>query len=370
MSTPLPRFIYKNLLRDAEILAVSSEAPQFPVENLQDDNLDAELSWRSRYGSGSGNGRFVVVAGSNSKIDFDEGGAELTATLTAGAYNGQTLAAEIKTRMDAAGGTYTVTYDESTGKFTIASGSNFTIRWQSGTNSATNAAGLLGFSKAADDTGAATYTSDTMVIHSSEEIDFDLGAAAQYDSISILGHNLTASAVVTVYGADDSAFSSNVVSDVLTHNDNNIFEFLAAARTKRYIRIKIVDVANPSGYIKICVALAGAYFEMGRYNGPLAADGPVDESEIEKSPGNVVFTVHEREMLTNRDYTFTGISSANAATIKLLLAEIGFRKGFWLCMDSTAANTNSYWIRLRETIPPAQEAYNRWSWEMPTEEIA
>jgi hypothetical protein len=365
----LPRFIYKNLIRDGEIIAVSSEHPQYPVENLQDDNLDAELSWRSRYGSGTGTGRFVIAA-SNSKIDFDEGGAELTATLTAATYNGQTLATEIKTQMDAAGGTYTVSYSESTGKFTIArAAGNFTLRWNTGTNKANGAAATLGFSAAADDTGADTYDSDTMVIHTSEEFDVDFGAAIAYDSIAIQGHNLTASAVIVVYGADDSAFTTNVVSDTLTHNDSNIFEFLGTARTKRYCRFKVTDVANPSGYVQVTVAVAGSYFQPIRYFSPYN-EGPVDESALEKSPSNSVFTIQEREMLDVRELSLKNLSTANAATIKLMMAEVGIRKAFWLCLDSTAANTNSYWLRLTETIPPQMgAAYSQWDWECPTEEV-
>ncbi len=55
-------------------------------------------------------------------FDFDDG-VPRVATLTAGTYTGETLAAHLKTQMDAVStGTYTVTYSRSTHKFTISRG--------------------------------------------------------------------------------------------------------------------------------------------------------------------------------------------------------------------------------------------------------
>ena len=362
------RFIYKNLIRGAEIVSTSpgTQHPQFPVEYCQDDALCLPL--RSRHGASSGNGRFVVEAGVNNKIDFDEGGAELTATLTAGTYTGATLADEVRTQMEAAGGEYVVTYSESTGKFTIVrAAGNFTIRWNTGSNKAVDASDLLGFSDAANDTGADTYTSDTAVIHTSEQYDFDLGVAYEYDSIALLNHNLTAAAVIKVYGADDDAFTSNVVSDTLTHNANNLYEFLSTARTKRYVRLEVTDVANPSGYIQVGVFVVGKYLEL---NHPFGAydDGPLDETEGEYSPSNNYFVTQERPALANWVLPFGSLNDASVSGIKLMLAECGVRKAFWMCTDATAANTSSYWLKLKETVLPHYNHVGNWSWEASVEE--
>ena len=98
----------------------------------------------------------INITTSNNKINFKEnGGGELTATLTAGVYSTAGLLAEIKTQLEAAAGsagTYTVTYDGYTGtntqKFTIAvSGAVTTVQflWHSGTDVANNAREILGF---------------------------------------------------------------------------------------------------------------------------------------------------------------------------------------------------------------------------------
>jgi hypothetical protein len=517
------RLIYRNHWRNGSIVAQSSEHPQFVAEYSQDDT--PALKWRSRHGAGSGNGRFLVTAGSNDKIDFCEdastvvtdGGMEawlsatnltswaesiagtstvnreatiiktgtyscrldvdagnsaaaiyqgitmtagggyrlslyyrtaasktayvqivnttsnvwlqsdgtwavsstiislpstsgawvryslvfsahasytsyivtlcsnaaasssiyfddvkvlpvLTATLTAGDYTGNTLATEVKTQMDAAGGTYTVTYDEATAKFTIASATAFSLLWLSGANLANNAGALLGFGRTADSYGAITYTSATMVCHTYEYLIADLGAAQTYNFVGLLGHNLTSSATIIVYGADDAAITSNVVSDTITYNGTNVYSFLATARTKRYVMVMIYDVANPSGYVQISEVVVGSYWEPNRSFGPYT-EGETDETEVELSPSANLFVVQERPKIVVRELEFKGLKAAAIVELRLLLAEVGISKALILCTDSDAPNTSCHWMRLRECNPPRCEQYGYWTWSAPMEEV-
>jgi hypothetical protein len=56
---------------------------------------------------------------------------------------------------------YTVSYSNASGKFTISSGSSvLELLWDSGTNTANSIGSKLGFDTSADDTGATSYTSD------------------------------------------------------------------------------------------------------------------------------------------------------------------------------------------------------------------
>lgn len=104
---------------------------------------------------------YTVGVSGNGFIDFDEGGVQLTGTVAPGTYTGTTLATAIAAAMNAAVGktfTYTCTYSTVTGKFTIAAGANFTIRWNTGSNSGFRVATLCGFPETANSTGAKTYT--------------------------------------------------------------------------------------------------------------------------------------------------------------------------------------------------------------------
>lgn len=110
---------------------------------------------------------FVITA-SNKTIKFTEGASTYTVTLTEGTYTASSLAAEIKRAMEAGNGsnTYTVTYDSTTKKFTIANVStnsdSLDILWEDAT---TTAEDLLGFSAtdhSAVSAGSST-TSDSAV---------------------------------------------------------------------------------------------------------------------------------------------------------------------------------------------------------------
>ena len=119
--------------------------------NVVDKNGDPAAVEHKTYGS------LLVTAGVNDYIDFTEdGGAQVSAQLTAGTYplgasssQAGTLLALIKTQMEAVNGTstYTLTYDGATDKVTITKNSGvFVLKFASGTNTLKNASQLIGFS--------------------------------------------------------------------------------------------------------------------------------------------------------------------------------------------------------------------------------
>lgn len=124
----------------------------------------------------------ITISSSNEDIDFNEGGSSLAAVVPSGTYKDpHDLAAAIEVAMDAvATADITVTYSDSTGKFTIASdGVTFELEWQSGASTGTSIGSTLGFTVSADDTGATTYTSDNAISLASPQ-------TPSYDSASPL----------------------------------------------------------------------------------------------------------------------------------------------------------------------------------------
>jgi len=117
---------------------------------------------------------FTVTGGSNDKINFKEdGGSELTATLDAATYVmgassavAGSLCANIKAKLEAAGsGTYTVTFNVSTGIVSVAvagGASAVQLLFSTGTNAATSARTLLGFGSV-DTSSAASVSGGTAV---------------------------------------------------------------------------------------------------------------------------------------------------------------------------------------------------------------
>ena len=108
---------------------------------------------------------YTVTAGVNDGLRFDPGTGAVTATLAPGAYTGAQLASQIKSAMEAVSGgkTYTVGFNEATGKYSITNDSgNGTALSLLFSNATSTAKSLLG-SSGADQTGIAvggTSTSD------------------------------------------------------------------------------------------------------------------------------------------------------------------------------------------------------------------
>lgn len=98
-------------------------------------------------------------------LDFTDDGGTFAAIVTAKVYsNPHELADALAASMNAVqtAETHTVTYSDTTGKFTIATSTSsvLSLLWNTGTNAANTIGDAIGFSVAADDTGATTYASD------------------------------------------------------------------------------------------------------------------------------------------------------------------------------------------------------------------
>jgi hypothetical protein len=153
----------------------------------------------------------LVTAGTNDDLDFTDDDGTVAAVIPAKWYKSpHELAAAIQTAMQAVqtNETATCTYSDTTGKYTIAcSGSVFSLLWKDGTSGADNTdthiGTTIGFSDAANDTSATTYTSDNA-------LSFAAPHTPSYDSADpIAGKNLE----ILIGDADDTAcFAASSVS--------------------------------------------------------------------------------------------------------------------------------------------------------------
>ena len=100
----------------------------------------------------------------NNNLPFSENSVDKSTTLTQSTYTASELATEIQTQMDASGNnTYTVTFDDKSGKFTIARATGVdSFGFTYGTNTSNTSRYLLGFD-ASDQTEGTTQTSDNVI---------------------------------------------------------------------------------------------------------------------------------------------------------------------------------------------------------------
>jgi hypothetical protein len=166
----------------------------------------------------------INITSSTKYIDFLDNATTRAASITAKVYRDPIeLATAIQDAMNALGSsnTFTCTYSSSTGKFTITStGSTLTMKWNTGSNTANSIASKIGFSTAADSTGALTYTSTTAQSWAAPY-------TPSYDSADPL---VAKDNEVLLGGATDTtAFSASSLSFKLTDNKSNILDISAAS---------------------------------------------------------------------------------------------------------------------------------------------
>ena len=213
------------------------------------------------------------------------------------------------------------------------------------------------------------YWRSTDADSSGEAIDCDFGEAKEYDFVGILGHNISASATIKIYGADDDAFSVNVVEDSLTYYGNSLWQKLSASRTKRYCRISIVDPLNASGYIQIATIVVGKVESLNRKPTIPYERGTQNDTAIDKSPSETIFTVQTRPSVGVRQIPFEGLSDASASVIESLLENCGSHVAWALCLNVSSLNGNTYWVRLQRQSLPVCNSPNNWDWNGMAEEI-
>lgn len=317
-------------------LSSSSQNVNFPASNIKHEFRSKQ--WRSSF-----NGNFEITT--TNKIDFKEasGGPELTATVLAGTYSGTTLAAAIKSALEAVGAeTYSVSKSETTGLWTISSsGTFFSLLNLTGTNQANSILkSALGFANT-DRTGFTSYTGANIAIHTSEWIKFDLRTTEEVNSVVLLwpkedGVILSDTSVIRVQANSTDEWSSPAVNQVLTISDK--FEiashYFTTDQTHRYWRVVIEDPKNPYLYVNLGVVIFG-------------------KSDLIENPDNgFVYSLNDNSRVTTTEYgqrytdeypifaelqlNFNNMDYSTASVFVDLFYQVGVRKPVFVVMDPDA----------------------------------
>ena len=331
------KFFYDDLWADGS-LTLKTEATNFPAINTQD--RDFNKPYRSRYGAGSGWGFFY--AGTYNKLDFEEtNGVELTAILPVSSYTPTTYAAALKTQMEAGGvgsSTYTITYSETTNKFTIASDGAggagiLDLLWQDGSNWANSIAHPLGqtigFNGVSEDTGSLSYEGDYTSCHSFEDITCDLGSAQAVNGVMIRGHNFQSGALVRIQASADN-FTSAPVDEAMTVQDDIMTFQWDTAETYQYWRVRVFDSSNPDRYIEMgTIKLCPQFQPVNSFLIDGNTETPTDPSIRLQSAGGQIqsvqydhFGIYKYVIITSEKSSFTS-----------MFDEVGTSKALFLCED-------------------------------------
>lgn len=182
----------------------------------------------------------IEITASNKYLDFNDGGGEENAVIAEKVYRDPyELASALQTAMDAlTADNITVTWNDfgaNKGKFTLASdGGTFSLLWNTGANTANTIGATLGFSVAADDTGASSYNSDN-------ELSWAAPQTPSYDSADPL---VAKNNEVLLGDADDTlnvCASSITFTAALEQSDVNCISS-ESGRDSRFANLRTVTV--------------------------------------------------------------------------------------------------------------------------------
>lgn len=346
-------FCWQNLF-DIGTLSWSSQHSNFPAINVR--HRHHSRVWRPKYGAGSGWGTFVIAAGVNDKIDFEETVAiPLVATLTAGIYDADTLATEIQTRLIAAGAsTYTIEYLDGNNKFKLTSngaggGGIFNLLWNSGANSATSVGSTIGFNIASDDTGSLTYTADYIRIHSEEWLKTDLGSAQNVLAFAFKKHSFLPTATVRIQGHSSDSWGTPNVDQLLTLSADITIFYWTSAQSQQWWRIYMKDVDNPAGYIEMGRAFLGGHFSPSVNCHRNYAAEIVDPTDILYSDGGQMVS-NKKTKFKRTGYSFEHAVAADLTSFEEIWDSLGRSGDFFFTKDRDKASTTTRYVHFLKDL--------------------
>lgn len=196
----------------------------------------------------------------------------------------------------------------------------------------------------------------------------DLGSAQEINFVAIHDHNFESSGVTIKFqGADNSAFSSGLVTRTLSYNATDIFAFVTAL-TKRYVRVRLEKGTDFTDYPQFATVICGKYFEPSRTFVKSYSKGREDFSEFEYSDSINLFA-QDKPVLKKWVLPFKGLTNTDISSVLSLLEGCKTIKAFVVVFDYNSPNSDSHLVRFTELSSPEYQHVDYWNWEAPLIEV-
>lgn len=344
---------------------VSSQQTLFPVTNIYNFSRRSKV-WRS-------NGYWNITT-SNNKIVFSEnGGGNLTATLTADEYDNTTLAAHIKTKMEDAGaGTYTVSCGTSGLSIAVAGLTTFNLKCNHADMS--GFATLFGFTLT-EKTGALSYTPETPYSTEVEWFKWDFGISTNPQAFALIGPRntplrISPTATITLQGSETDAWTTPSFSTSVSYDDRGLFVTAASGigtEAYRYWRLVILDRLNPNGFIEAGSVYLGSFVEntRGAVQFPFNSRY-IDMSVTQMSEGGQTYS----DILPKSeefDLSWFALTTSEKEELDTFFDTYGTHTAFFVQVDPDLAfsSTQAQYIKyVKLTSPPSYSLTAPGVWEM------
>lgn len=316
------RIIENMLFNDAVFVSATSQDSSFPASNGV--NPSRAKVWRS---STLG---YYEIDSNNNKLDFDEGGGELTAIINPGNYNSTTLASEITSQMNVVGAnTYTVSKVTGSSKWRIVSSGGVSLLTNTGTNVASSIYPVIGFGVDADYSSNTIHNGAYVAIHTHERLIFDVGSTEGIDTIALFpdlrrGFNLSSEAVIKIEANYADSWASPALSETVTIDENNamFIKFYDTDQSYPYWSVKIIDKSNPNLQVELSKLVLGKAVSLTRVPNVGFDISLIDNTRISTTPyGQLYADKYPVRKEMSFDYQF--LNNTDLETIVNLYGRIG-----------------------------------------------
>lgn len=163
------------------------------------------------------------------------------------------------------------------------------------------------------------------------------------DMFAILGHNFTSDADINLVGADDDAFTENVVTEPITWAAGNIYGLMSAMRTKRYWKLTVTDASNSDGFVRVAVIRVYSSWILSRMYLTDHPEGSDTVSQSNESGNRGVFG-DLRPVLGTKSLIFEGMYSYEGETILDLAKTVDALGLCFIIIEDDADPADSGWF--------------------------
>ncbi len=144
---------------------------------------------------------------------------------------------------------------------------------------------------------------------------------------------------------------------------------MGTARTKRYCRLVVIDIANSDCYIEIgtIVVAKGTALNVD-YRSDIER-GYVDPTETETVPSGVQYITQRHSSRMHYSFVFSGLSNTSATLIDSVMENCGSHTAIALCLNTTTPTGNTLWVFVMEQnllVSPQDEC---WEWTAQFREV-
>lgn len=334
------RFMYDNLITDADMITVSSLRNGLVTGAKKDGTGSAVITVSGNF-SGSDDLEYIV------EIDSVAGGAEVGQATFKWTDGGGSWDASGVTTSAA-----NVTLNNGVQVlWTSGSGADFVVgdKWYFKGINLFNAGKMIELDRDTRYRSAELESPNTITV--------DLGSAQEVKACILMDHNFSSSATLLLEADDADSFDSDggsaQFSEAMTWADNKILHYLSAATTKRYWRVSITDLGNTDGYIELSELFLGSYMELSRN----FSEGFTEETEFVLQRNRTAYGVGKDRFFNTRanfEFRFRGMTSTDITALKALISatasrSLGTFKAFWFNKDS--ADTGDFYLVKIESLP-------------------